>query len=401
MSTTFVSSSPETILIPESNLAKLQEEIAYLNRKAEKLNNRSISLFIHGYKNIEQNENGRKYIIRYAECSVVGERPQLGDWCFVGTLQEGRDDRGNVMNFIRCLPGEQMPVEFRGRAKFCDHCLQNRLRNDTYVVRNLITGEHRQVGSTCIKDFCGHADPKEVLRYAQYLAEAGDLLDDMRGEKGFSQIIRYRVREILAQTAAVIRNYGWLSKKKAYENPDGPPPTADIVFNAICRPQDMSLKLLATSDDYEMADRAIDWVESLRDEADQLNDYQYNIVACVSIGLIEARNFGVACSILGVYSQKVAESLKKKESRYVGSEGDKIAITANLIFYKPCETRYGVSHLYKFVDKEGDLFVWFASNRQSLLNEIGMEVRLAGTIKGHSEFRNEKQTSLIRCKIRV
>lgn len=94
---------------------------------------------------------------------------------------------------------------------------------------------------------------------------------------------------------------------------------------------------------------------------------------------------------------------KKARSQYVGTEGEKITIEADLeavIRYKVAgpfgqpETRL----LYKFRDSDGNALAWHTSSGRYIELE-GERVTVTATIKRHSEYRGEKQTELLRCKI--
>lgn len=61
------------------------------------------------------------------------------------------------------------------------------------------------------------------------------------------------------------------------------------------------------------------------------------------------------------------------------------------------ETQWGTTDILKFMDIEGNIFIWKTSTNQEL--EQGQKVKIKGRIKDHSEYRGAKQTILTRCKI--
>ena len=68
-----------------------------------------------------------------------------------------------------------------------------------------------------------------------------------------------------------------------------------------------------------------------------------------------------------------------------------------MTFHRLIEGMY-TSHLYKFIDADGNVFSWFSSNSIDGLTE-GVNVKLVGTIKKLDEYQGEKQTILTRCKV--
>ena len=98
------------------------------------------------------------------------------------------------------------------------------------------------------------------------------------------------------------------------------------------------------------------------------------------------------------------EAARKAKSVYVGSVGDKLSCpvtfdhTAYFDFRDPFgrETRMFV---HTFRTQEGSALVW-KTTAQSLSDlQEGEALVLTGTVKEHKEYKDEKQTYLIRCKI--
>lgn len=93
---------------------------------------------------------------------------------------------------------------------------------------------------------------------------------------------------------------------------------------------------------------------------------------------------------------------EKAKSQYVGEVGDKIQIEAVYdhsawfdvrdMFGRP-ERRY----VHTFKDEDGNVFVW--KTGCGVNADEGDRIILKGTVKDHSEYKDEKQTNLLRCKI--
>lgn len=104
-------------------------------------------------------------------------------------------------------------------------------------------------------------------------------------------------------------------------------------------------------------------------------------------------------------AQREAEGKARKAiSQYIGSEGDKIAILAEYTGSAHYEAqRYGgfgteTMFIHMFKDADGNKLVWKTSTF-NFEAEAGELVKLTGTIKEHSEYKDEKQNRLIRCKV--
>lgn len=94
---------------------------------------------------------------------------------------------------------------------------------------------------------------------------------------------------------------------------------------------------------------------------------------------------------------------EKAISQYVGTEGERIDMQATYIgsasFDVPSFSGFGMETMYihMFKDENGNKLVWKTGKGIGLERET--QVSLRGTIKAHSEYKDEKQTVLTRCKI--
>ena len=96
------------------------------------------------------------------------------------------------------------------------------------------------------------------------------------------------------------------------------------------------------------------------------------------------------------------ERAEKAKSQYYGSVGDKIETKAIYKFSAWYECKsfagYGMETHYIHTFKIGDdTLVWKTTSGLGLEQET--EVTLKGTIKEHTEYKDEKQTILTRCKV--
>ena len=101
---------------------------------------------------------------------------------------------------------------------------------------------------------------------------------------------------------------------------------------------------------------------------------------------------------------------QKAISQYIGEIGQRITVKATYTFGTSWQTKFfGTQYLYIFKDADGNVFTWKTSSVPMVLNAEGKDVvinegdqvMITGTVKEHSEYREEKQTVLTRCKLRV
>lgn len=111
----------------------------------------------------------------------------------------------------------------------------------------------------------------------------------------------------------------------------------------------------------------------------------------------------------GIYRRQnwktdVAEKIKRankeleKPSEYIGAIGEKITVNATFDRSYSFEGYMGrTTYIYTFKDSDENILVWKTQAWQDLAK--GREVQITGTVKEHSEYREQKQTVLTRCKI--
>lgn len=95
----------------------------------------------------------------------------------------------------------------------------------------------------------------------------------------------------------------------------------------------------------------------------------------------------------------------KAISQHVGEVGEKLTIKGSFVRSAWFEVKsfrgYGTDtmHIHTFKDADGNVFVWKTS--KGLCLEYGEPIQITGTVKEHSEYQDEKQTVLTRCKVKA
>jgi hypothetical protein len=121
--------------------------------------------------------------------------------------------------------------------------------------------------------------------------------------------------------------------------------------------------------------------------------------------LIEYDNLGQVDKKLGEeVNEYVKAQIKKslpeqKESEHVGEVGKRQDFELTILSSFEIETQFGWSCINTLKDDEGNKFVWKTQHDLVYTHGKGETIKLKGTVKEHSEYREEKQTILTRCKI--
>lgn len=105
--------------------------------------------------------------------------------------------------------------------------------------------------------------------------------------------------------------------------------------------------------------------------------------------------------------EEAIRKAQKARSQYVGEVGERITVTGSFDHTAWFDFRdpFGIQermYIHNFRDADGNLIIW---KTQKGLPEsdmaYGEPVEITGTVKEHKEYEEEKQTALIRCKIKL
>lgn len=320
---------------------------------------------------------------------VTGEAPSYGGFVFLARI-----DRVGDSFVISTAPGVDHVERSLVRAGECDHCGMNRQRNNTYLVRNEMTGETVNVGSTCIKDFLGW--DASVVFFSD---------SDISVEQGGSYVERaYSVDTILALAYAAIKAHGWVARSSY----DGTP-TADLVGLALAgrrlteREEAIVRGLRAHA---EEAGSMVQQVKGyiLSDDFNGASTYVENLKVLVAADVATYKHLGLLASAPQAYLravEKVAEQKAAKASSagsvHVGNVKDKVTVKGTIESVRFIQGNYGTTTLYTILGEDNNLYKWFSS-AGILGEESGVAVHITGTVKSHDEYNGTMSTVLTRCK---
>lgn len=384
--------------IPEENLAKLTKKINTIINKASKLGCGGITMKITGEEYKKENRHDvitedeilinkladiNELYFKYITIEISGEAPHLDGWDFIATLQHL--ESGNI---IRKYSDINVPEQYRMSAKKCDHCGHNRYRKDTYLIRNRETCEWKQVGSSCLADFFAGHNPHNVAKYAELVANMDVTVGGFYGHTAIPDYIE--TRTYLAYVLECIKHFGWTSATKAKE--EYLRSTAELAYDEMFPSQFNCDPIIISDTSKETAEKALEWIKEQTCD----NDYMHNLKTSCSQDYISRRLMGFVASLIVTY-QKAIKPINHTQtaSQYIGNIGDKIETTLTLIKSNRFDTQWGVSYYHKFTDNNGNTIVW--KTNRSL--ETDKTYKIKGTIKELSEYKNNKETHITRCKV--
>jgi hypothetical protein len=332
---------------------------------------------------------------------VQGEAPRLpGGWRLGATIQH--TEVGNAVRVAQDV--EFDAARYRDVVPQCDQCQTVRNRRDTYVVVNE-TGDTRQVGSDCLRDFLGHDNPEALVKYAAEMLDLLSSMDEEREYVGGAMRDRENIHlwEYLAEVVASIDALGWMPKSRAGI---GDNPTASIALgNLFARDEDRA-NPRPTEEQETEALATIDWVRARWDDTDvhDLNDYENNLRVATARDWIEDRETGLAASVIAYYRRETEKELKRRERRandadslWQGKLKERLRDLRLQFTWSREFAGWGYEDartLVKLRDTDGNVYSFWTSHQ--FRAKAGDEFVVTGTVTKHDEYEGIKSTVLNR-----
>ena len=353
--------------VPCDALADLRQRIEALDRRAGRLGVAPIRLL----------DTGEREFDRHAFVVLHGAAPVLAGWT-LEAIVEHHGERGTVRAVGEL--GEHLDREAFQSAR-CEHCGVRRRRSTTFVVVHVESGELRQVGSNCVRDFLGGNDPERACRQAEYLARARA---ELKGAEVAARPPEPALEAFAMHASHVVRAHGFISREQA--RCGSGPTSADLALRS----------LQATPNAPDAADRALAggalrWAQALPMLKPNLSPFEADALAVINSGAVKTRrDRGLICALIAAYRQRRARS------HHLAQPGDRLQTVVLVEQVKPVpSSRHGTVHRCELIDADVNRLAWWQTRRVPL--HAGEVVRLAARVERHSRFGTSAVTVVSRC----
>ena len=292
---------------------------------------------------------------------------------------------GNIVNVFE---GE-IQTEWVTRKPFCKHCNANHNLRYTFMVSN--GTEIKQVGRSCLKEYCG-IDPQVIGMVNAFYEEIEDCTAEGWDFREPLPCV-YSYWEMLALCIDITKEQGYVKTDERGSN-------KEKLIEALRENKHPS-----------------EWAQKVADEMETaiVNMDIETAVAC-RLNNVQARLKGMFCkpSEFGYFAyaptayNNYIERMKREErknkereqmgaqSEYVGTVGERYTFPVKEIkLLTSFFNDYGEVFLYRFIDTDGNVLMWFASSKLKDENATAIKA----TIKAHNERDGVKQTILTRVKV--
>ena len=192
------------------------------------------------------------------------------------------------------------------------------------------------------------------------------------------------VREFIANSIIKIKEDGYISASKAYE--EKTEATGDYVYNNFSMLENPDQEYL------DLADKVIAWVNAKEDTS----EFFSQVKDIVRGGFVNKNNKNYAASIYVGYS-KDSKPAAIVSTGFYGNVGDNFDIILKLVSKTVSNTVYGELNILDFVTDEGCILSWVTGNDSDAVVDNYYYVR--GKIKKHVEYKGQKKTTINYCKV--
>lgn len=354
--------------VPAFSKFFLEEAVAKLAKTAEKLGWQPLELETSEiYTAKEKGEFGFETIAHYFDYTIYGEAPRLaGGWKFVASLEH--TEEGAIVKLAPDFFGDE--TKYASTEPRCEHCGLKRSRSKTIIIESK-TGERKQIGSTCLKDFLGHSVPS-VWRFLDSLEALDDEFDEFKKSKAPS----HPVGLFLAVTVAVIEEFGWVSKSQAIDTQRA---TVWVVQDILSGKVN-SKRFPITAEHHAKAVEVIKWVEEVPADSTYID----NLKIAVKTGATDKHSGLIVSAVEAHRRATQVEATKeiKATVEKVPAPLGKVTVEGTVTSYYVKNTDYGARFVFTVLDDRG--FTVWGSVPKGLEPEVGDKVRFIAEITGIS-----------------
>lgn len=380
--------------IYEGNIERIDKKMEKYQRKFDKIGATLVYEKV-GEEFVDFGNEYQRDVRRFVVVRVEG-LARLNGWKIVGKVERTTTNENSMTCYIASETAFSIMLKYKNAEIVCEHCNTRAKRKYGYILENEGSGEVKMVGSSCLSSFVGI----DATAYASLLA-LFDSLAEFEEIPANTAVKKYYRTDLILQVAyQLIDKYGYTSRTGyvdefyAEENPEATVfAVRDIVVGR--KPHERYEAFTFIENDQQTVQKAQSLKEFFKEFVPTTN-YETNLLLALESEYTTVKNIGILTASIKTKEIKEQEMKRLEEltSVWVGQAGDKIEL-ANCGFslISSYETQFGRTYIYKILC-DGNTFVWKTSKEV----ENG-KYNIKATVKGHNEFRNEKQTELTRVKI--
>tara|TARA_R100001163_G_C5063460_1_gene200764 strand:- start:218 stop:1516 length:1299 start_codon:yes stop_codon:yes gene_type:complete len=344
-----------------------------------------------------------------------------GEWELVGIYF---GETGSVQQLNLDI---ELPKSFINHtSNNCDHCNHKRYRKNYFLVYSAKTGEFKQVGSSCLKDFCGISPARAIRMFSLFtpvfmvvgLEEEGYYRASKETKQKFLNVAydKKLVINIIAQKIEldgyvkatfeeIMDGYGWNGQPyyKWIRDNEGEA-TLDFLIkdleSGITETGDPCGSPLSATPILKWWDEKVVEVDSEGFPSNSFNSWVKDCKDLLSTKMILKKDLNKVCSMVNHYVTQIEKEEQNelktqlfKGSKHFGDVGERL--TQNLSIKKAyCgQGFYGTFFIFTLENEDGNCLVYKGSKD---IGDTDDNITLTFTIKSHDIYNEINQTVITR-----
>lgn len=334
------------------------------------------------------NLTGKKIFINEKVFTYELDTPDIskvGGYTLVGILN-------NKAQICTSIKGQDFPMEMIRFDHVCSLCGLERNRNQIFILQKE-DASYTTAGSNCVRDVIG-VDASFISRlseaFAQMVSFAG--FEDETEER-YSGTAHYDLATVLRAVIASMRVKVYTSMSTAEMNQTQS--TKEHVIQILSdKHHEVNIWDLTTGEqDYKEVFAAIDHFIN----TEPANTFEYNLKSISEAGVVASNHLGYAIPMIKMFRDA---STPLSNSQHYGFIGEKVkGVALKLINSTGFSGSYGYTYIYTFQDEQDNQFVYMGTKEMENLEVLRVDFTPFNfTIKDHTEFKDVKQTKIIRVK---
>jgi len=239
------------------------------------------------------------------------------EWALIATLRH----RPGKPTAVELAPGtDRLDVDAWSRSEgWCEHCRTRRSRRTTYLLRRR-NGSLAQIGSSCLAEFIGDADPMRVLPPSRRLRSPRQRRPERKDRLTTRDYID--TRAYMAHAAQAVFDGGFVSTTAATR---GKPATWSRALATLDVARSPSARAR------HRAQQTIEWVGDELKARPTLDDFERRLVQVLGQDRLTLRELPTAAAGIYAFHQHLRRQIEAREKagQYLGEPGE--VTTASLI----------------------------------------------------------------------
>jgi len=363
-------------------------------------------------------QHGYHHIVTYEvfDLNINHEPIKLsGDWELVAYY---KNDTGSIQQLNVNLELPKWFVEHE--INTCNHCNIKRYRKTYFLVYSPITKEFKQIGSTCLKDFCGITPAKALKIFSFFYQPTFFGECENYSFNNASKQLKEKFVNIAYSKSLCISKILEFIKLHNYTKA-----TFEQIEDGVTYYGKIKYKWVRDNEGKATLDKLIQFLESktekpkikgakdindllkfwdnkeIKTDKDNIpiNSFNFWISDCKEIlttDYILKTDLNKLCGLVNYYVESKAKESEISSSKHFGNIGERI--TQDLIITKMFagDGLYGSYYIYTMENENGNCFVYKGSKQIGWEND---KLNITFTITSHDTYNGMKQTIISRPKI--